>query len=1193
MAIKSAPINLLAFPQLWQPPRLFVNVLVLPKGDPFAFAPPFPDCLLALEAALIPGAQSLPTAAAVSLRLPLDLTVPANRAELFDAIKAQIPVRPHAGPVKAHDPVKVKKSLTSAYSEATAGSRARTPFLVSGDEYNCALRDSGAALPPPLGDPPPDFFWEEIYAFVLRQPVLAREIGLIYETFVELPDPRLFAEGGYLYVDMTAASDYSALTRSLFAARIPALGNGRRVFASVLFPVLFPGDDAGNFDHVSAEASAYDDGFAKIVHGSQARTAAVLESKGSSTMPPVKDTGIRLGWDDEQVAIWLNRQLGVNAYDAALPAPGSPLGVGGYRVDVFDDVANQWQSLNRAQAELVLAAIPIGTFDDELGVETVPANLTNDLNGEFWLPSFFTTWAGGSLVVTNPTPYQIAGTPETLGDQVYSAIGADAVPLRYGNDYQFRVRLADLTGGGPHMDEAPVNPARTPIAKVPFRRFSPPKAVRALRIHADAGNPGAAHYQVFRPLLGFRDIAFTAFPDPVAALMAQVAQARAEEREPALPDPDVALVRIDIAVRTLTRDPLAGGGNAQPFIPLFSTTRQFSADPGEPIDLEVKFKDVANLTSFQAAPAPAEGTLVLPSARAVRLTFIAIGKPDDDGAYWGSAASREGCAPISLYVTAPSGNERILMLPPALGPVAMAMFLQPDAERTPVQLAELVAAGLRHQAPADLASRLAAELDVPYFGLTFTAPSGTRTAFACSSALRHTLNPDCSSIAFSAKTDLFHHWVIALRFTIDRDWTWNALGNPAFEVLRDGVVTGTITLPGILGDAALQQGDRNHTSVIFLDAFDPKPGPPPDFPAEINAVYSIRPLFRTPPKDTDEPFETTLRLPVTTAPQQTPKLLSAGFAFGPYEPGERYSTTNERPRMLYLQLDGIPADKQDQYFGRVLAYGPDPMLIDDVVRPPDPPEPPLPLDAEEIRVITENQANDFAGFNAMQPLLESRESPGFYLLPLPPGMNPESPEMLGFFVYELRVGHDRQRWCTAQSRFGRPLRVTGVQHPAPPLRCMVSRGGDRLRVVTPYASPVLNGRNVRSRAPKTQIHALLYAQVLQADAQGWRNILIARAASAPMPPADHVVEDPRLVPALVEFSQGIILAALRSLGLPLDASLSVVAVEMLPENPLDANVAVRPPLSPAALGASLGQVRILRASALTPVPAICPPTDGG
>jgi hypothetical protein len=48
---------------------------------------------------------------------------------------------------------------------------------------------------------------------------------------------------------------------------------------------------------------------------------------------------------------------------------------------------------------------------------------------------------------------------------------------------------------------------------------------------------------------------------------------------------------------------------------------------------------------------------------------------------------------------------------------------------------------------------------------------------------------------------------------------------------------------------------------------------------------------------------------------------------------------------------------------------------------------------------------------------------------------------------------------------------------------------------------------------------------------------------------------------------------------------------VLPENPNEIrDVAPLPPVADP-LGADLGQVRILRTSALTPVPAICPPKE--
>ena len=66
----------------------------------------------------------------------------------------------------------------------------------------------------------------------------------------------------------------------------------------------------------------------------------------------------------------------------------------------------------------------------------------------------------------------------------------------------------------------------------------------------------------------------------------------------------------------------------------------------------------------------------------------------------------------------------------------------------------------------------------------------------------------------------------------------------------------------------------------------------------------------------------------------------------------------------------------------------------------------------------------------------------------------------------------------------------------------------------------------------------------------------------------------------MEFTQDDILAWLRLLGLPLNAQLSVITIELLPE-----------PKSPFddPLGEDLGQVRFLRTSPLTAVPEICSP----
>ena len=61
------------------------------------------------------------------------------------------------------------------------------------------------------------------------------------------------------------------------------------------------------------------------------------------------------------------------------------------------------------------------------------------------------------------------------------------------------------------------------------------------------------------------------------------------------------------------------------------------------------------------------------------------------------------------------------------------------------------------------------------------------------------------------------------------------------------------------------------------------------------------------------------------------------------------------------------------------------------------------------------------------------------------------------------------------------LRATGVQHPAPTLFCTCNRNEKELVVEAPYAQVVLGAKNITAEPPRTEIWALLYAQVRQAD----------------------------------------------------------------------------------------------------------------
>ena len=1183
MANPDARLTLLAFPQFWDGANMGLRVLVLPKGNPrealVPGAPAFADAQLALDAVLVSGLEAMPAPGVETSRVGLDLDLPEERAALFEELETSFNIKPNPpGQVLRPPATRIMKFLTPSYRRAFAFDGPRTEFAVTDHRYECALKEANAAGRPPRPPLTDEVTWGQIVGFAVKNQLLAEKLGLLYKD-LSIPAASLYDAGGWLYVTLAADSDYAAEVAAdtklldVYAARIPALTEPRALFAAVLFPVLAA--PPGNYDELFIEAESYDDGFAKVVHGAQPRTMGIADLDPTDPLP-VKDIGIRLGWDDEQVAIWLNRRISPATSEDTL------LGVGGYRVDVRRAGTVDWHSMVKVRGPLQVGEIPVGLFQGELAVQTAPVQLHGAKTGDFWLPSFFTSWAGRSVIIRDRTAFQVSGQPVVAADLPMEPVDDDAVPLRYGDDYEFRVRLKDLSGGGPNADRRHHNPAPAPVLRAPFRRFVPPKEVT---VKAEP-----ARLLIERPPIGYPDLVFTGFDEPVAALLADTPKALSEQREVGVPDPDVVAVQIAVEVGALDGDERSVDGR-ESYLRLYTTVRQFV--PGvplhAPLEVGILFRDVKEVGELQPAdpmrPQAGIGPLTLPTARNVRLRLRALGRPDPELKYFGSEAARMAQLDVSVALRAPADDERELFVPQPAGHQIQAIFIQPEPVPTSQLAAQLAMEGRQNEAPADIAEQLAQQLGLNVVGLTFSGRAGRRTVFGCSSALAHTLTSARAAISFGSKADLARQWIIAIRVQINRDWTWDGVAPRGFEILRaEGEVAGNIELPRSVSREALEGADRGRTDLVFFDAIEGKP-PSGSHPAELTTQYAIRPVFWIPTPVADPPLTWPLRLPITTPPRQTPKLLAAGVALSPYVTADDYSSTEPRMRRSWLEFEAEPDDRGDLYFARVLGYAPDPILLDQDEVVPAPEEPPLPIDPEAIRVITPGQPADRAGLDAMQPLIpatprKAGEPVRHYLLPLPPGVDPSSPRLFGFFVYELRLGHDANRWCTAQARFGPPLRVTGVQHPAPPLVCAASRVPEYVAVSAPLATPVLNGRSLRPNHPRTEIWALLYAQVMQIDGASRRNILINRARADPeIANSDQRYADQRVQHALTRFGQDTIVANLIALGLPPDSPLSVMAIE-----------GYRGALASSdPLGIDLGQVRILRASNLIRVPEICIP----
>ena len=1308
--------TILTFPQRFDGADLHLRILLVPKlsgewnGNPLLpvlanlpnpgdTATPFADADLQFEVRALDGLERFPVNAPVDFTAPLPAAsgIAAGARALFEELVAPGPGRFRLSndPPRLAEPVKteifIKKYLPRKYREVFPFTGPRTRDAVTDDSYHCAIK--ARKDPNPAFVTTPDTVsWGQIYAYCLRHHLLAERLGLVREASLTI-DPGLFENGGFLYVDLAPGSSYADLAAidftflKRYAAHIPRLvaGEERPLFAAVQFPVLFddplipgPPPALGNYDEVFIEAADYDDGFAKIVHATQPVSQNLLVEDPDG-FTPLTDVGIRLGWDDEQILIWQNRQL---KEDPTVPKVlgkaqrlDAPMGVFGYRIDARVLGDPDWHTLVkvRSKAPLTLGDVPLGDppdepFEGELGVEVHPQQIDGDqAAGQFWLPAYLAQWNGASLVLPDEDAAAIFKTEQADGKaanlgKVYNPVGLDEIPLRYSETYELRVRLMDPTGGGPAAEDEPVQESPAPVARVHFRRHVVPEPVRIPSLPRfpdatlDAFYPNDA-LEVSRPLLGYPSVVFTGkYADPVPLLQA-AADAAVGKESFGIPDPDVRRVRIDVEVRALRMDNQLSLSGREAWAHLYTTHRGFPDEVDQPRNVPLEFRD-ANVLRFgdpndmgdlgvTQAQIDVLGQLVLPRARDVRLTLRAVA--DEDPAYF--AENAHVGKPVQVRVRRESRREMDLIANASPGRKIRGLYLQPDP--LPAFNGEVFTSFLFQRTTGEspaLIQRLAEQLGADHKGLTLVGKRGERVVFGCSRRIRHTLSPDNSSLTFAAKEDLFNHWLVAITLQLDRDWTWDNLQPVSFEIFRekrfksdvevddnDGKPIGDWEVVPTASLQALDHAQREHTTLIFLDAVEPKSELPQPldaaetrFPDLIELDYRIEPRFQNAPETAPiDPLH--LELPVTTPPAQVPRIVSAGLALSKYQRNETYSATEPRQRFLWLELEEPVRDPNDGYFIRLLAYAPDPLLSDGRLETYVPPEEPaLAIDPELIRVITPDQPDDEAGLAAMTRLLPSQTSDRHFLIPLPPGLNADNPELFGLFTYELRVGHG-EIWSTAQGRFGRPLRSTGVQHPAPTLFCTCQRDADELFVEAPFAEAVLNGKNVTADPPRTEVWALLYAQVRQADGRDWRNVLLDDRRLDLLPRIRGRVFDAtgKLMhlaafqnldaPArgVTRWTQAELATLIRDLGLPQDAPLSVLCVEMMPTLEAlrvrdDPNASVHSDLigalhderlgrtpgaatvgttdHPRPLSEALGHYRILRTSPLTAVPEVCCPT---
>ena len=803
--------------------------------------------------------------------VPLTLTYSSAEQPIFAALSAEYtPVVP---PLKL-TPGIIRKDLPESFMEATGFAAADPTYFTSVDGFGCALNSQ---TPNTSQVSASTIAWGEILSYALRQPLICQAMGLAYfEVSIPL-DPSQVSGGGWIWleIDTTSLDNWYAklVTEQpgavgTYAARLPALTAAQDVFAAILFPTVPGSYDAQTMDAAQYEADLYLDGFAKVVHASQPITSDSVTGDTDYIIPGT-DAGIQIGWDDIQVTTWINRQIQIaQAIAGGTATQELPFTVLGYRVDVRQASTDPWASLCAASGTLNAASVFSTSFTaQDLCVEPTPVQNAGT-GQQYWLPRYFAQWRGRTLVVNDKYGYTFSGgqpQPSTVSDSDFTGTLTESlsgVTLLYGENYEFRTRLADLTGGGPApADDSPSDAGSTTLA---FRRYVPPKKVPITLGAIDAS--GNQTLTVDRPPINYPEMVFCgaadqATLDALYAITPPQPPVRQFPPPPGSPTPtfpsfqaavldsDVLTLQIIVEAQAPTYDTGTPASMADADTPpspgqldgTFRVVYNWSVDfpalatpvavgASTPITLTLQPTPMSQIDSPVLPSSSNPTVLPIPTGRNIRIRLRGLGEDDPDLLYYGNGEARTGLT-ADIQVRYEAMAEENVLSPGSIDQQLQAFYLRDldNSSQQDVVSSALVSAiqsgggTWSDQAYQNLMSTLnqpaqtplqllASALNLPLTGQTLAAPPGERIIFGAQNTLRHTIPQDQSSITFSTQKDLINQWIVVTRVTLNRDWTWSGLAQGG---------------PGQL--AFTFQGYTYPVEPTPPPPTPPPPPPPPDF----------------------------------------------------------------------------------------------------------------------------------------------------------------------------------------------------------------------------------------------------------------------------------------------------------------------------------------------------------------------------
>ncbi|MER6958474.1 hypothetical protein [Streptomyces sp. NPDC000618] len=393
------------------------------------------------------------------------------------------------------------------------------------DQWKTPLPPS-AQPEPPLPPLPPDLDFHRTVATLREHPTVLEALGLVFELRADRADldigtgPRfLRIRGTDLPIDISSPWTKYDLTGTGFW---PAPANGSSGIRNGLLDLA----GVGLLDWAEGTAPPWAlslidvDGAVRALR-TEAR-ALDADSSRRPALPDLRTGGLMLIRPDRQSDFTARAgvaagRLGAGLHGAELTAEDLVLG---YRVDIRTGDDEQWHPLCTRRASYTVEdadgqVITLGdpALPEEGHVKPYAAVKTPD--GRLHADEVVVRWDGWSLAVPfvnllggTPLPEPApATTPPYVFRWDFSPVGGTLPRLRFVVRYAMRVRIADLTGGGPGLDE-PTGPMGA-TGTVKYARSDP---IRPPRLsHDNTFGAGAALDRlVVRSDLGMNAAQFSA-----------------------------------------------------------------------------------------------------------------------------------------------------------------------------------------------------------------------------------------------------------------------------------------------------------------------------------------------------------------------------------------------------------------------------------------------------------------------------------------------------------------------------------------------------------------------------------------------------------------------------------------------------------------------------------------------------------